>query len=331
MKKKIYTFVLITLALSSYACKSTADKQTKQMAARQSLSVDNNRVSIYSKNVVQPLRIVFAADTHLAISDKREDDFRQYSARMGDAYKVTKHFQTGKEMTTRQAFLETIHHSKKSNADLLVLSGDIINFPSEAAVEWCSQKLDSAKVNYSYTAGNHDWHYEGMSGSSIDLRDKWISERLMPLYPKDTDPLMYYVDVKDVRVLMIDNSVYEILPKQLAFLQEQIKTGKPLLICMHIPLYAKGRTVGYGCGHPEWNASTDPSYEIERREKWPEQGHSETTYKFRQEIEEANNVLAVFCGHIHTQTVDMIGNVPQFVAKMNATGAYYDIFIYPDK
>lgn len=328
--RKICFLVLIVTSLFAFANKPASDIYPKQEPIRRSLSVDGNRISIYSKNVQQLRHIVFAADTHLAISDERENDFKQYSGRMADAYKITKHFRTGKEMTTRQAFLETINHTKKSNADLLVLCGDIISFPSEAAVEWCRQKLDSAQVNYSYTAGNHDWHYEGMSGSSIDLRDKWISKRLMPLYPKSADPLMYYIDVKDVRVLMIDNSVYEILPRQLAFLQEQIKTGKPLLICMHIPLYAEGRSVGYGCGNPNWNANSDPSYKIERRLPWPEKGHSKMTYKFREEILNAKNVLAVFCGHIHAETVDMIGCTPQFVTKMNATGAYYDIYIYPE-
>ena len=37
--------------------------------------------------------------------------------------------------------------------------------------------------------GNHDWHYEGMSGELDALRDTWINNRLHSLY-QGNNPLM---------------------------------------------------------------------------------------------------------------------------------------------
>ena len=140
---------------------------------------------------------------------------------------------------------------------------------------------------------------------------------------------MYYTDIKGIRTVFIDNSTYEILPEQLKFIKEQIKTGKPLLLFMHIPLYVEGRALGYGVGNPRWNASTDNVYKTERREKWTEEGHSATTYEFRKEIINAKNILGIFTGHIHYQGVDILNHVPQFTVKDNASGAFYEIRLYP--
>lgn len=105
--------------------------------------------------------------------------------------------------------------------------GDIFSYPSEYAIEWADSILRDARLNYVYVAGNHDWHYEGMPGSSEDLRKTWIDKRLLPLY-QGHNPLYYAVDVKGVRVLVIDNSTYEISAEQLAFFKEQARTGLPL-------------------------------------------------------------------------------------------------------
>ncbi|MDA3925741.1 MAG: hypothetical protein PF904_13665 [Kiritimatiellae bacterium] len=61
----------------------------------------------------------------------------------------------------------------------------------------------------------------------------------------------------------IDNSTYEILPEQLTFFQKQVDSGVPLVLMMHIPMYAPGRPIGFGCGHPEWGAKTDRNWELQ--------------------------------------------------------------------
>jgi hypothetical protein len=102
---------------------------------------------------------------------------------------------------------------------------------------------------------------------------------------------MAAIEVGGLRAVVIDNSTYEILPEQAAFFREQVASGAPLALFMHIPLYAPGRAVGFGCGHPDWNAAHDKNWQIERRMKWPESGHTPTTLAFRRDVFAAPNLL----------------------------------------
>ncbi len=324
-----YTKVLSLALLTSVLHGCTTPSADKRGEDNKSFSVSGNQITIYSSEVTDTLNMLILSDTHLFTKDEREKPYEQYSKRMSEAYNVTTHFATGEETTPSRVFVETVQVAREKNVDLLAMLGDIFSYPSEYAIEWVDSILHDTRLNYVYTAGNHDWHYEGMPGSSEDLRKTWIENRLLPLYKGD-NPLFYAVDVKGVRVLVIDNSTYEISDEQLAFFQEQARTGLPLLLMMHIPLYMPGRGVGYGCGHPDWNRANDGGYQLERREPWPEEGHTATTMKFREEVLDTPHLLAVFSGHIHQQTLDVSSNnLPLFVGKPNFSGNYYNVSILP--
>ncbi len=294
----------------------------------QNFTVDRNNVRIYSSEVKDTVRMIVIGDTHLSIADSREEPYHQYSKRMAAAYRKTRHFQTGKETNPRKSFTETLALAKKTQADGIAIVGDMFSFPSEAAVDWALDALKQVNVPFYYTCGNHDWHYEGMTGSSKDLRETWVGKRLLPMF-QGNNPLCYAKEIKGVRFLFVDNSTYEILPEQLAFIKKEIKTRKPLVLLMHIPLYAQGRSVGFGCAHPDWGEKTDNHYTIERREKWPAEGHSKVTMEFYKRVVNAPNMIGIFAGHIHPQSVDVINGIPQVVAPANFGAGYLDVQIMP--
>ena len=37
----------------------------------------------------------------------------------------------------------------------------------------------------------------------------------------------------------------------------------------HIPIYAPGTDISFGCGIPNWGAATNRNFELEKRRKWP--------------------------------------------------------------
>lgn len=213
--------------------------------------MDKNQVQIYTKAEIKPTRIFHITDTHLALEDEREIPFKTYSERMGNAYKINKHFETSEEITCVQSFERTLQKAKDQKADFLALTGDIFSYPSEAAIEWAFQKLQETGIPFGYIAGNHDWHYEGMQGNSSQLRETWAIERLKSLY-RGNQYLFGHYDINGVRMVFIDNSTYEIVPEQLEFFKEQISSGMPMILYMHIPLYMPGRSLGYGCANPQW-------------------------------------------------------------------------------
>ncbi len=132
-------------------------------------------------------------------------------------------------------------------------------------------------------------------------------------------------DIKGIRFLAIDNSTYEINDEQLAFFSEHAASGLPLVLLVHIPMYAPGKSISFGCGNPNWNASSDRNYKLERRPRWPEDGHSKTTFKFYNEVFNATNLLGIFTGHIHKNSIEIINGKPQIVSDDNASGGYLDI------
>ncbi|MEZ5326904.1 MAG: metallophosphoesterase [Verrucomicrobiales bacterium] len=178
-----------------------------------SFSLTDNTVMIHCEAVGEPVNITMLADTHLHLQDAREKPFIQYSKRMAGAYNETRHASTRQPTTPLACFVEGIAAARKSNADLLALPGDLLSFPSEANMDWVLARLKEADLPYLYTAGNHDWHYEGMEGTSQELRDAWIQKRLLPLYQGE-NPLITSRDIKGVRIVFLDNSTYEISPDQ---------------------------------------------------------------------------------------------------------------------
>ena len=262
------------------------------------------------------------------MDDDRGIPFQEYSNRMAKAYNQTTHFKNRKKTNPNECFENTLTYAKEIKADLIALVGDIFSFPSELAIEWVLSKLDETGIPYVYVAGNHDWHYEGMSGNLDLLRNTWINKRLLPLY-QGNNPLMAAYDIKGIRFLAIDNSTYEINKDQLEFFSSHADSGLPLVLLVHIPMYAPGKKISYGCGNPNWNASTDRNYNLERRPRWPEEGHSQITFDFYNKVFNTSTLLGIFTGHIHKTSIEITKGKPQIVSDDNASGGYLEIDFLP--
>jgi predicted MPP superfamily phosphohydrolase len=303
-------------------------KRIKTEKLRNTFSESSNKISIYTNAKVTPTHVFHITDTHLSIDDERGNKYKEFSKRMASGYKSNIHFQTQEKLTSKESFELTLNLAKKNKVDFLALTGDIFSFPSEAGVEWVLQKLTNTGIPFAYISGNHDWHYEGMKGSDEQLRDTWTKTHLKPMY-QGNNPLFATYKFNGIRFVCIDNSTYEILPQQLRFFKEQVKSNEPLVLLIHIPLYIPGRPIGFGCANPEWGAKSDKNFEIERREKWSKNGHTKTTYDFYEEVFNADNLLTILAGHTHHQSLDIKNGIPQFVSAHNASGYYADIKISP--
>lgn len=330
MKRR--TFVQTSAAASVAGLASAGagalSASTHEAMSRGSFAIDDNQVTFFTNVVTRPVHVMMVADTHLFTDDERGKPYQEFSGRMAKAYNSTTHFRSGKPTNPQECFEEALARTKTGDIDLLALVGDIFSFPSEAAIEWVTKRLAAIQTPWLYVAGNHDWHYEGMDGTLEELRAEWIERRLKPMY-QGKHPLMAAYDIQGVRFLAIDNSHYEILPEQLEFFRAEVGRGQPLVLLIHIPLFAPGRSMGFGCGNPEWSSASDRNFKIERRPKWPDAGHTQTTFDFHREVFEADNLMGIFAGHIHRQSVDVVNGIPQVVTNANAVGAFMDIRFEP--
>jgi len=295
---------------------------------RGSFSIDGTSLRFRHPKIKSRQSFLMLADTHLFRDDARGKKYAEFSGRMAKAYNRTKHFETGSDTDPETCFMASLARMTGQKQTLLALVGDILSFPSEAGVEWVMGQLAQAGIPHVYTAGNHDWHYEGMAGSSADLRRTWVAERLKPLYA-GADPLFHLQPMGDIDLLIIDNSTYEIHPEQLAFFRERERRGRPMLLLLHIPLYVPGRSLGFGCGHPDWSAKNDRSWQLERREPWRSDGHTHTTMDFHRAVFRSEHLIGILAGHIHKPSVDVVNGIPQIVCEANAHGGYLDIELLP--
>ena len=333
MKRRTFikgtTTVFTGLGLSAVSSTQAQIKKTEQ-SFETYVTMEQEKVSFYSDVIKEKIKIIHITDTHLYMDDYRGIPFLNYSNRMAKAYNQTIHFKTREKTNPKKSFEDALAFSKELNADVITLIGDIFSFPSELAIEWVLSKIEAIGIPYIYIAGNHDWHYEGMKGKLESLRYKWIEKRLMPLY-QGNNPLMAAYDIKGIRFLAIDNSTYEINNEQLIFFSEQVSSGLPVVLLVHIPMYAPGKKISFGCGNPFWGASTDRNFELERRPKWPESGHTKTTFEFYKKVFDSSNVMGIFAGHIHQNSIEIVKGKPQIVSDDNASGAYLDIDFTPLK
>ena len=260
----------------------------------------------------EPVRLWVIGDTHLALRDARDADHADHCARMS------------KWPGNKKDFEAMLVRARREKPDLLVLVGDNISFPTLANVDYLKGSLDACGVPWAYVAGNHDWHFEGDAGSDLEQRARWTERRLGPLY-QGANPLMASRVVKGVRIVLIDNSLYHVLPEQLEFYRAEAAKGDPVCLCLHIPLWTPGADV-LTCGCPTWGAATDPYWQIERRARWAER-QMPSTFAFREAVLATPNLVGVFAGHIHALQVARQSGQNLFTAPGNQAGEFLDVTI----
>jgi calcineurin-like phosphoesterase family protein len=265
--------------------------------------------TIRIQGLKKPLTVLQITDSHISVLDDSEKAFHKYAARMDNAYLSQPHFLTGEPTTAPEGFLGVLDLARKEKVDLLALTGDIVNNPSKSSVRFVADALDQAGVPYFFTAGNHDWCYEGLPGGPDDLRDEWIEEALLPLYSAGVDPLNYAVQMGGINFVTIDNSTYQVTASQAAFYRKEIARGLPTVLLIHIPIQISGFDPGPGgsCGAPRTSGQLPLA----------------STTEFVQCVRQSKNLVAALTGHYHKALTFPMGPTgTQYVTPAACYGAY---------
>ncbi|MFT3701974.1 MAG: metallophosphoesterase [Agriterribacter sp.] len=284
------------------------------------------QTTISMDGLLKPVTVLQIADTHISCDDESDRPYEIYSARMNAAFKQPKHYKTGEPTTTMNCFKDLMKLAKEEGVDMIALVGDLVNYPSATAVEFVRSEVTATGIPYMYTAGNHDWHYEGMKGSADELRKEWCEKRLKPLYTSEHFLFSSNI-VGGINMVMIDNSTYQVNEAQLDFLRKQLAKPEPVALFVHIPLYLSSMKIC--CGHPKWGAAVDKNDEIERREKWPAAGNNAATIAFVKEVMKAPKLAGVFAGHWHQYYTIAQKNITQHLALPGFNGQYRLIRFQP--
>jgi len=248
------------------------------------------------------LKIMQITDAHISIEDEKESDLMKYGERMHKGYIAPrKHHHQDIFMTTFEYLDDLLLKAKDEDVELLLLTGDIVNFPSAVSVKYVYDRLMETGIPWLYIAGNHDWYYEGMPGSPDSLRLAWIEKSLAPLY-RGNNPLFYSEIISGIRFVGIDNSTYKINDEQVQFMEEQLSGNEPIILISHIP------------------------YSLNRNASQPG-----TTAIVDLILSNSDKIIAILTGHTHRTSFYFTGNLCQYTSLAAFQGGSFIVNVKSDR
>jgi len=266
--------------------------------------------------IEKPLRALHIADTHLLFADGRDnpDKYRIAMQRYGEYV----YSNVGRNMPY---FLDALQYAK-DHCDILLHSGDLIDFVSLQNLEVAQKLFDLSGVDYFMCAGNHEYtHYSG--GHPETRKEQAEGREMVPKYFRND---LYFASrvIHGVNLIALDNGNYQFNADQLTKLKGEVAKGYPIILLIHNPLYTPGlaklrvleekekQLALAVCPEEAWD---------EYSEYRPIAANAETK-AFIEYIKNTSLVNAVLAGHVHCHRNhnDILwGNTVQYVVG----GGYY--------
>ena len=262
----------------------------------------DDSATIAVEGLVGPVRLLHVTDSHLALIDARDAGHVEACSGVRERFGQQRLDADGNGIFTEITFAELMSAAAALDADLLAHTGDLIHFPSQANMEAAMAGLGSARSEVLFTSGNHDWLFPG--GDSVPGHREASWPRLDPL--TDGRPSHQARDIGGLRFVAVDDSTYQIGDGQLAFWREQLAAGLPTVLFTHIPLSLptlRPPTIA------RWQSPlllAEPAWPAGERELHGIGEDTAATVEFARSLTAAENLVAVFCGHVHFPHVDTL-------------------------
>ena len=166
----------------------------------------------------KPLRILHMTDSHLPFycDTDSPDMIRQGKKR--------------NEKRSVRNLNKLIKYGEK-NCDLIVHTGDLIDYISKPCVEFAKEFLKRDK--FLFVAGNHE--YAKYDGKKEDMAYRLNSMKEIGGYPVNIFFNSHIIG--GVNFVGIDDAYHQAEYEQLDMLREEVKKGYPIILFMHAPLY----------------------------------------------------------------------------------------------
>ena len=209
--------------------------------------------------------------------------------------------------------------AENKKSDLVVMTGDILDFPSKANVSLLYKAASEAKVDTLYCLGNHDWSFKD------DYHTLNAKKTNIPLF-KDFcggDPYFSYVEYDDLIVAAIDNSTDKVTKSTVDKFLALYDKGKPIVLALHVPLYSEKLA----------EKSIEQSKQNLTMGGEGMHANDENVKRLYEAvcIDEDTPVVAVLTGHLHYYFEESFPNgVPQYVTATGYGGNCRLVSIKPE-
>ncbi len=276
----------------------------------------DDSATIGIEGLKRPLRIFQVTDSHIARLDERDEGL------VNDVDLK----QAGWFGRSDKAFAGVMGRAEKLKPDLVMLTGDIIHFPSAASVEFFREEFHKLSVESIYTCGNHDWNYPGGAWSESMREENY--HLLQDFLPEQAS--YQRLMLGDLQILVIDNSLYQINAEQLKFARGCLAGGAPTIMFYHVPIEIDTlvpQTI------ERWKQPIlmgTKDFPDELRQTWRLGQDRAETFEFIELLKKSDNLAATFCGHLHFAHTDRLSEQAcQYVTAAGFGGKHRLIEILP--
>ena len=254
----------------------------------------------------QPLTLLHVTDSHIALADERDDERKHALAkRMGSPDK-------------ERYWYEHVAYAEE-HCDLLVHTGDLMDFISHANVDWARKALKNDKVFF--IAGNHDYsQYVGEAWED----DAYRMNSYMQMGYGLGVPMFFNARViGGVNIVGIDNSYYRFADWQIWRLRREVEKGLPVILAFHDPLFEQSlydyhyTVSGEDC---TYLVGCDEEHLLRYSEfRAVQQRPDDATLRMIDYIKSEPQIKAILTGHLH---FNFVSNLTDSLVQIVTGGAY---------
>ena len=295
-------------------------------------NVTESAATISVAGLRRPLKVLHLSDSHVDVG--AEPGLEEAAHFMHHVYSQgSQDRATGAVITAAEQLAASLAAGAAAGATVLAHTGDLVNFPSPAAVEAATAAIGQQPrlATRLYTSGNHDWAYgrpssyevEDRTGQVVSSAGEWVyapdcpAEELRAEAQRGVNARLYSgrvpsawtEEVGGMLFVGIDNSTYQVTAAQHATLKGALAavaaastaTGNSsppcgVVLMLHIPLFTPELHASMLAGGRDVTNSLCGN---------PAAGHghapdAETRAFLETVSREGSGLCAVLCGHIHS-------------------------------
>lgn len=257
-------------------------------------------------------RILHITDSHVVMCNEKEGEYiiegdgYWGGTKLIDFYNLRhKHFRVN-DVPTSVLFEKMCDElaATPDCADVIVFTGDILDFFTQSAFDFVKRNLDKLRTPYMFVIGNHDMIFSEKPESEI----KSIFTALT-----GENPDLQKMKLGELTLIGVYDGPYYYPEKSLNDLVSALEGEDNVLLFQHVPLSTKEfHKYNADRNQPDWSIGDEG---VCNGDGW------KTVFNIVEA--EDSPIKALICGDCHIDHESKLGNVPQYTSALNAENPPY--------
>lgn len=258
----------------------------------------------------EPVTLLHLSDTHICLADERDNERKNVLA----AGRIKSAFGGSNEQI--EQWLDEAMAFGREQADLIIHTGDLVDFVSAANLDFLKAKLKTEDVFFAL--GNHEFsQYVGEAKEDTAYKMQSF-DMVQAASPNDLEFAVRKVG--GLRLIALNNGYYFFLPEQVTALKAELaREEMPTILIMHNPIHTGelyrfvreelGKPCAYLVGTP------DELMQDYAPDRYEQQKADAVTLGMIELIKTDPQIKAVLAGHLHHgHRSELRPGLPQIIA-----------------